>query len=124
MLSNKQKKEAHELDLLKKTAACMEKAMSGPAPVPIQDDSLLIFGKYVATELKDMNPQQMRMTKLRIQQVIIEAQSQVAFQHLGTSPAQLALPAQSAQESLTGSYAWLPQSQSEMSTSQMEYHQL
>ena len=101
MLSKKQKKEAQELDLLKKTAACMEKAMCSPIPVP-QDDSLLIFGKYVATELKDMTPQQMRMTKLRIQQVIIESQSQVAFQQMGTCTPNFA--------DQSGSYGWSPTS--------------
>lgn len=116
MLSSKQKKEAQELDLLKKTAAFMEKAMSAPVAPPVQIDSLSIFGKYVATELQDMNPQQMRMTKLRIQQVIIEAQSQVAFQQLGTSQ----LSPQCAQPE---SFGWSP-SQPEVSTSQLQYHQL
>ena len=49
-----------------------------------------------------MHPQQTCMTKLHIQQVIIEAQSQVAFQQSGS-------PQQSTQQTVMGSsahHAW------------------
>ena len=93
----------------------MEKAVSDPVfKQPLKDDSLSVFGKYIAAELQDMHPQQMHMTKLHIQQVI-EAQSQVAFQQLGS-------PQQSTQQTVVVSsahHAW-SSSQSEL----LEYYQL
>ena len=120
MATNKQKRDACELELLKRLAACMERAMAGPtatppAPPPTPDDSLLVFAKYIASELRDMSPQQMRRSKLRIQQVIIEAQSQIAFQQ-SDSQQQAAYMHSSASNS-----GWFL-GHSEASTSQMEYH--
>ena len=83
MLTKKQKKEVKKLNILKKTVACMEKAMADPVVIHEQEDSLSIFGKYVAGELREMNPSQVRFTKIRIQLAIIEVQAQSAIEHLG-----------------------------------------